>query len=172
MAPIEPLSGTVSRRGQPSSLADEADSTVVWLHGEHDITTVATLSEVMTQAIAFDDGDLVVDLRGVEFMDAATVGVIVRARGFLRRRSRALVLRSPSGYARRLLDLCGLAHLVDLRLADVTPPPGPAGALGTWVAVPAGDRVDRPTQPLSPEPGRATISAGPRATTTADRGGP
>jgi anti-anti-sigma factor len=172
MAPIEPSSATVSRRGQPSSLADETDSTVVWLHGEHDIATVATLSEVMVQAIALDDGDLVVDLRGVEFMDAATVGVIMRARGLLRLRSRSLVLRSPSRCARRLLELCGLAHLVVLPPAEVMPPAGLAGALGTWVAVPGGDRVDRLTHAPSPEPGPATISAGARARTTADRRGP
>jgi anti-anti-sigma factor len=130
------------------------------------MATATRLSDVLVQAIALDDDNLVVDLSDVEFMDAATVGVIMRARDLLRLRSRSLAFRSPSKPARRLLDLCGLAYLVERH------PVGSADALGTWVAVPAGDREKQLTQAPSPEPGPATISAGARATSTADRGGP
>ena len=58
--------------------------TVVWLRGEHDLSTVDSLSEIMARAIALDDADVVVDLSDVVFMSAATVGVIIRAREFLR----------------------------------------------------------------------------------------
>jgi anti-anti-sigma factor len=107
---------------------------VVWLHGEHDISTEAELTAALTLAMALDDADLVIDLSNVQFMGAATVGVIARSRAFLQDRQRSVTLRSPSTSARRVLHLCGLADLVD---------PGTAGALGTWVAVPATDRVDR-----------------------------
>ena len=62
----------------------EADRIVVSLYGEHDISTLAELSEAMAQGIALDDAEVVVDLSGVEFMGAGTVTVIVRARDFLR----------------------------------------------------------------------------------------
>ena len=102
-------SSLTSSRGPEEFPVRECDRTVVWLRGEHDVSTVAALSQTMARAIALDDGDLVIDLSGVDFMDAATVGVIVRARDFLERQSRTLELRSPSTCAARVLDLCDLA---------------------------------------------------------------
>ena len=64
----------------------------------------------MAQAIAFDDGDVVVDLSGVDFMGASTVGVLVRASELLQKRARSLTLRWPSTRALRVLGLCGLAN--------------------------------------------------------------
>src|SRR5687768_658417 len=115
MAPTEPSSLTVSRRGLLAFARRDAARTVVWLRGEHDVSTVAALSETMARAIARDDADLVVDLSEVQFMGAATVGVIVRAQELLGLRSRSLALRSPSRCARRILDLCGHADLLDHR---------------------------------------------------------
>ena len=91
----------------------QADRTVVSLYGEHDIATLAELSEALARGIALDDAEVVVDLSGVEFMAAATASVIVRARDFLRARSRELTVRSPSRCARRLLDVCGLTGLIE-----------------------------------------------------------
>jgi anti-anti-sigma factor len=140
MALSECSSMSVSRGGVVASEGLDADRTVVWLRSEHDVSTVAALAETMARAVALDDRDLIVDLSGVQFMDAATVGVIIRARDFLRLRSRSLRLRSPSTHTRRVFDLCGLADLRDPRPVDTT---GTTLALGTWVAVPAADRVVR-----------------------------
>ena len=74
---------TVSRRRLLAFARRDAARTVVWLRGEHDVSTVAALSETLARAIALDDADLVVDLSDVQFMGAATVGVIVRARELL-----------------------------------------------------------------------------------------
>ena len=82
---------------------------VVWLRGEHDFFTMPGLWGTMAQAIAFDDGDVVVDLSEVDFMDASTISVLVRARTMLATRSRSLTLRAPSNTAVRILDLCGVA---------------------------------------------------------------
>jgi anti-anti-sigma factor len=94
-------------RGPTGRSAD--DPTVVWLRGEHDLSTVHLLSEALSRAIAEDERDVVVDLSRVEFMGAATVGVLLRARQDLLSRSRALTLRHPSPAARRVLDACGVA---------------------------------------------------------------
>lgn len=39
---------------------------------------------MMARAVALDDSDLVVDLSDVQFMDAATINVLLRSREFLR----------------------------------------------------------------------------------------
>lgn len=82
---------------------------VVWLRGEHDIFTLPGLWETVARAIEFDDADVVVDLSAVDFMDASTIGVLVRARTILAKRSRSLTLRAPSTSAVRVLGLCGVA---------------------------------------------------------------
>jgi anti-anti-sigma factor len=151
MASIESLSVTVSRRGLLAFVRRDTARTVVWLRGEHDVSTVAALSETMARAMAHDGADLVVDLSEVQFMGAATVGVIVRARELLGLRSRSLVLRSPSRCARRIFDLCGHADLLDPRRVDATPAVGAAGALGTWVAVPLTDRIDQRADASAPQ---------------------
>ena len=111
----------VSRFDQLALAERDADRTVVWLRGEHDASTVAALWDAIGQAIAIDDTDVVVDLSGVDFMGSATVGVIIRARESIR--PRALTLRSPSRCAQRVLDLYGLADLLDDRPVEATSAP-------------------------------------------------
>lgn len=109
---------------------------VVHLCGEHDISTVAGLSKTLARAISRNDADLVIDLRAVTFLDAATVGALLRARRMLVHRSRCLTLRSPSRMARRVLELSGLGPFIE---------PEPGGtALRSWVAVPT--TTTRPAQ--------------------------
>jgi anti-anti-sigma factor len=90
----------------------DADTGVVWLRGEHDISTTPVLFEVLTEALVAADADLMLDLSEVLFMDASTVAVFARIRESLEERSRSLVLRSPSRCANRVLDLCGFRDLV------------------------------------------------------------
>ena len=113
-------SAVISRRGsvQPHGTAT---FTIVWLRGEQDLATLATLSTILARAIAQDDADVVVDLRDVQFMDASTVGAIVAARAQLRSQSRGLMLRAPSASASRVLSLCGLADLTSVELRSCGP---------------------------------------------------
>jgi len=106
-------SSSVIIRGQNVSALFGTDSagTVVMLQGEHDRSTVSALSETLAQAIALDDTELVVDLSGVEFMDAGTVNALVLARDWLREQSRSMQLVFPSSGARRILDLCGVEYV-------------------------------------------------------------
>ena len=85
---------------------------LVLLGGEHDLATVADVSAVLAAAIAAHDGDLAVDLSGVTFMDASTVGVLLRCRRYLANRSRSLVVRSLSPQSRRVLALSGVLELL------------------------------------------------------------
>ncbi len=104
------------------SVARDVNCTVVSLRGEHDITTVDDLAAAIAREIAQGDSDVIVDLSGVEFLTAATIGAIVRARHLLQSRSRALVVRAPSRCAQRVLDICGLAALIEPVSAPATPP--------------------------------------------------
>jgi anti-sigma B factor antagonist len=100
-----------------STLAAEVvsrdDGAVVWLDGEHDIATVSALTDVLASAVSAGDTDLVVDLSGVTFIGAAPVGALIRSLDMLRLQSRTLTVRSPSTFARRVLDLCGFRGLVE-----------------------------------------------------------
>ena len=86
---------------------------VISVVGEHDISTLSLLNGTLARAISADGAEVVVDLSGVTFLDASTIGALIRARNTLRQQSRSLTLRSPSRCAGRLLDLCGLTDLVE-----------------------------------------------------------
>lgn len=141
----------------------DAHLVVIRLRGEHDIATVAALAATLSQADAVEGADVVVDLREVEFMDASTIGVIVNARNLLALQSRALTVRSPSVCAQRVLDACGLTDLLDPSAAatGARPVMGASGALGTWVAVAATERVQRREDAVSGMYGRANVPVVP-----------
>ena len=56
----------------PPRVSRDCDRAVVWLDGEHDIATVPVLANVLALVVADDDGDVMVDLSGATFFDAAT----------------------------------------------------------------------------------------------------
>jgi len=166
------LPEVVFDRGSALAVWDN-DITIVWLRGEHDVSTRAALSHTLASAIAASTNDLVVDLSEVQFLDASTIGVLSAAREYLCARSRTLTLRCPPRFARRLLDICGLADLVEPDPVDVT---APGVALRSWVAVPAAPRLDRPALRAScdgdPAAGPTSALAGataPQQRAVADR---
>ena len=131
----------VSRPGLSAIAGADGERTVVQIWGEHDVATVAALSVTISLAVARSDGGLVLDLSGVDFMDAATVGVIVRTRMYLHAQARSLQLRSPSNSALRVIDLCGLTDLLDRRGGDRDV------ALGSWESVPTTERAAQAVAP-------------------------
>lgn len=153
MHPHEPPAVAVSAHPESDPV-----HTVVWVRGDHDIATRPHLSRTLAQAARLDDADIIVDLGGVTFMDASTIGAIVDAHNRLRARSRLLSVRAPSTRARRLLDVCGLAFLIDEQLVPAHRPT--AAALNSWVAVPVSDRASEPARPpaASREPARPTAA--------------
>jgi anti-anti-sigma factor len=95
----------------------EGTRMVVALWGEQDMTTAVRVGEALAEGADRGDGDVVVDLSRVTFMDAAIVAALVRGRDALRARRRYLTVRAPSAPARAVLGMCGLTGLID---------PGPA----------------------------------------------
>jgi len=132
----------------PGSPARPGADHAIRLRGEYDLSTVAALTETLARATALNEPEIVVDLSRARFLDATTIGIIVGTRNDLQRASRSLRLRSPSPTARRLLELCGLADLIDPAPVDALPLRG-AGEPDRWAPVPAGDPIE---QLISPSP--------------------
>lgn len=128
---------SVSRRGSDGG---DPVCTVVWVRGEHDIATKFSLMVTIARAAQLDDVPLLVDLSAVTFMDASTIGAIVGSRNRLRSHGQSLELRTPSAAALRILELCGLTHLIHVEPVHSA---GAAAALGTWVDIPSTERRER-----------------------------
>ena len=107
----------------PPRIEREGDLMVVWLAGNLDITTARDVSRAVATAIGRDDIDVVVDLSGVSFLDAATIRVLYRARTFLTARARSFSVRAPSACASRVLAVCGLADLIEVVSSQPNPAP-------------------------------------------------
>jgi anti-anti-sigma factor len=113
---------------------------VVWLRGEHDLSTDEALSKALARAIALGSTALVLDLSEVGFIAVSTLRVIVRAQQLLHHGSRSLTVRSPSSCARRAISACGLHDLLGPgpeELITELPANEAGSALGSWVEVPA-----------------------------------
>lgn len=104
---------SVRPRESAPVVSRDGDRTVVWLDGDHDVATVFALADALEQATLVDGADLIVDLSGVTFIGAATIGVLLRVLDNLRRQSRSLTLRSPSRCAMRVIDVFGLTGLLE-----------------------------------------------------------
>jgi anti-anti-sigma factor len=162
MVPFGPSYLTVPGRAPAPGAGFEADPIVVWLTGEHDISTDGALSQVLARAIALGATALVIDMSELGFMGASTLGTIVRARELLRRRSGTLTVRSAPPFARRIIDICGLNDLLGPEEAGTLA----ATALGLWVAVPAAGQPAPPSPSgLAPSrlPVRVRQTSAPRA---------
>ncbi|MDQ1392924.1 MAG: hypothetical protein QOF30_1901 [Acidimicrobiaceae bacterium] len=110
---VAPLLSIVEVGRTIAWLGADGDRTAVWLTGEHDSATVAVLADALARAIFVDDADLIVDLSAVTFLDAATIGVLIRGRNILRTQSRSLTLRCPQRRASIVIGICGLTGLVE-----------------------------------------------------------
>jgi anti-anti-sigma factor len=49
---------------------------VVWLRGEHDLATKEELTRSLMRAVALDEPSVIIDLSEVQFISAATIGVM------------------------------------------------------------------------------------------------
>jgi anti-anti-sigma factor len=103
----------VSLPGTTIDAACDKPCTIVALRGELDAAALNSLVESFDDAIDADRSDIVVDLAAVEFIGAAWIGTLVRGRARLEAQDRELTLRSVPLVLHRLLELCGLAYLIE-----------------------------------------------------------
>ena len=101
--------------GSPNfRLIPEAD-TCLCLTGELDAAAAPALEAGL--ALVEHHSDLVLDLSRLTFLDAADVGVLVDTAGALQEGDH-LVLRSPRGIVRRVIDLLGLTEHPRIRVDE------------------------------------------------------
>lgn len=92
-------------------ITSEGDTTVIWLTGEQDFAVV----EALRAAMVFERGRpayVVVDLRGVTFIDISTVRALTDAVLESRATEWAMTLRAPSVCVSRMLELCGRSEFL------------------------------------------------------------
>ena len=81
----------------------------VWIHvgGDVDLATAPQLAEALEV-----DGEIVLDLADLAFLDAAGIGVLARAHERVRRRGDCMVIVHARPMVRRLLQITGLDGLL------------------------------------------------------------
>lgn len=104
------------------------DGTLVTLRGRLDATGTATAREALHAAIDRGRGALVVDLSGVECLDATGLGVLVGSHRRAQRADRWLVLRDVPARLARILCVTRLNRIIPVHRADGSVSPVPASA--------------------------------------------
>lgn len=102
---MQVLRDTIAPEAMSANVAisiDEPGMTVS-VSGKLGASTVAEVRQVLMAAAENGTGDLVVDLGGVERIDASGLGVLVGAHRLAMRRERRLVLRNVPACIERLL---------------------------------------------------------------------
>lgn len=114
-----------SRLAAPSFAVERCNSpdgvVVLRLRGELDLATASELSEQLGRA-EHDASVVVVDLRGLEFMDSTGVAVLANADRRARERGGRLVVVRGGQQVQRLLELTGLDQCLEVvdRVPDLS----------------------------------------------------
>ncbi len=87
---------------------------VVTASGEVDIASAPRLRDALFDAVLDADGDVVVDLTAVTFMDSTGLGVLANAYKRLGSHGRRLVVKSPTKKVRRVLEVCRLDEVIQI----------------------------------------------------------
>lgn len=85
----------------------EADATVVTVSGELDVATSQELDHELAKLHGV--ATVIVDLRGLTFIDSTGLGVLVRTHHLCKQQGRRFGLVRGEGQVNRLLSLTGLA---------------------------------------------------------------
>ena len=90
------------------------DVTIVAPAGEIDLATAPLLREGLERAEARAPSGLVIDLRGVAFIDSTGIGELVGCHRRCRDQDRALAFVVPEGTIRKILGVTGMDAVFDL----------------------------------------------------------
>ena len=88
-----------------------ADGQAVVVRGEIDMATAPMLRDKLNQLVDAGATRIVLDCRGLDFLDSSGIGVLIAVRKRLGDDG-ALTLESPQAHVRKVLDLTGVsAHM-------------------------------------------------------------
>ena len=88
---------------------------VVRVAGEIDLVTAPKLEGVLAEVIESEPSRVLLEFRDVSFLDSSGIRVLVQARRSLEATGTPLVMDGISAAAKTVLEISGLADLVDLR---------------------------------------------------------
>ncbi len=106
--------------------------TTLRVQGEVDTSNSEALAEALgalAESVPSEDGDVVMDMEGLTFIDSSGVRVLIQAARSLQGRGR-LVLRSAPPLVERLFDTLGLSNMEELVIEPSTQPAAQASAEG------------------------------------------
>lgn len=86
---------------------------VIVLEGELDMAGTAEVSAAIEDVADTSAGPVLLDCRGVTYLDSSGIQVISRARARLAHDGRTLLLRGLTGSPARVLELCGLLDWIE-----------------------------------------------------------
>jgi anti-anti-sigma factor len=86
---------------------------VVVLKGEADVASRAVLCDLLTQVIAQQVGDVIIDMSNLTVVDRSAVRVLAMGHWLLNAQGRKLILRSPSTMAAQILGTFGLDESIE-----------------------------------------------------------
>jgi anti-anti-sigma factor len=89
-----------------------ADRLTVVLAGEADLTGAEQLRDALFDAVAERPRSIVVDLRGLVFIDSQSIGALMAARRAALAHGCALSIAHPHGQVLRVLRVAGLLDLL------------------------------------------------------------
>ena len=104
----------IADRGLTIEIRRDADRVVLLLEGELDMENAATLDEQLLAAETSDVSQIVLDLRGLRFIDSSGLRSILLATKRSRQDSNRLGVLRGSGEVARLLKLTAIDHSLDL----------------------------------------------------------
>jgi len=88
------------------------EGAAVVLTGRFDARSTGEVRDVLYEQIQATDGDVVVDLAGVDSIDATALKLLAAATRVMEREGRRLVLRNGSPGLRRIIALSRLRRMV------------------------------------------------------------
>jgi anti-anti-sigma factor len=103
---------------------DGEDALHVTLTGELDISNVERFEQVLMELEQPRPELLVLDLRGVEFIDSTGLSLLLNADARARRQSRHVTIISGNGAAKRIMRTVALDQILDVK-TDLPKPAAP-----------------------------------------------
>jgi anti-sigma B factor antagonist len=89
-------------------------SVVISISGEIDIAAAPAVRACLHDAIGAGASGLVIDLRGVSFLDSSALAAILGARKRLAEAGHMAVVVNPDSYVRLVLEIAGMPACLDL----------------------------------------------------------
>jgi anti-sigma B factor antagonist len=90
------------------------DTATVVVRGEIDVATAPQLREILHELVQGGSRHIVLDCRALEFLDSSGIGLLMATRKRLGEGGE-LVIDSPPGHVRKVLELTGVAEELSLR---------------------------------------------------------